>query len=471
MAPALVRRPNLYSPLALACLALSLASTNTPASTNNFVVPHFRRGTEAESGYWESFSVPFGAPGNSPDQPGSNTGAWLTQTLSPAAGVFGTLGDEAGVDSRHGQFLVGFDTSPAIPSGASPDRYLFRKATLSLTVSRDQTFTLDPTVDPLDSYLDPEDPSYQADPDEGRPVELFGARFRNEFTENTFLEDSPFGGSRAGQRNAYPVGINSHGQWVDVGIIAILASLLLPALGQAKRKARLVEEISSARQLMLGFHVYAGDHHDAVLPGYLPSPGWQDVRGEPLPFPTNARYPWRLSPYLGPSIDVLYSGENRQRLRELRQLDRNAYTYAASVYPSLGMNAYFIGGQDTEFPAAPANARFGQGTVLLRLTEARQPARLWAFVSARSSNKGAHRLGYYQVLPPFLTQRQWSPHWSPDLPSKDWGFVAPRHSRLAVAAALDGHVAPQGLSDLQDMRHWCNTADQPEFILQPLSQP
>lgn len=135
----------------------------------------------------------------------------------PAAGVFGTLGDEAGVDSRHGQFLVGFDTSPAIPSGASPDRYLFRKATLLLTVSRDQTFTLDPTVDPLDSYLDPEDPSYQPDPDEGRPVELFGAGFRNDFTEATFLEDSPFGGSRAGQRNAYPVGIDSHGQWVDVG--------------------------------------------------------------------------------------------------------------------------------------------------------------------------------------------------------------------------------------------------------------
>lgn len=258
---------------------------------------------------------------------------------------------------------------------------------------------------------------------------------------------------------------------VVIGIIAILASLLLPALGQAKNKARMIEEMSSARQLMLGFHVYASDHKDAVMPGYLPSPGLQDDRGEPLPFPTNARYPWRLSPYLGQSIDVLYSGENRQRLRELRQLNRSAYTYAVSVYPSLGMNAYFIGGQDTEFPAAPANARFGNGTVLLRLAEARQPSQLWAFVSARSSNQGANRLGYYQVLPPYLTQRLWTPQWSPDLPAKDWGFVAPRHSRRAVTAALDGHVKPQGLSDLQDMRHWCNTADQPDFILQPLSQP
>lgn len=135
----------------------------------------------------------------------------------PAAGVFGTLGDAAGVDSRHGQFLIGFDTSPALPTGASPERYLFRKATLSLTVSRDQTFNLDPTVDALASYLPPEDPDYQPDEDEGRPVELFGAGFRHEFTEATFLEDSPFGGSRAGQRNAYPVGINTHGQWVDVG--------------------------------------------------------------------------------------------------------------------------------------------------------------------------------------------------------------------------------------------------------------
>lgn len=88
MTPAPVCRPARYAPLALSCLAL--ASTPTLAATNNFVVPHFRGGTEAESGYWESFSIPFGAPGNSPDQSGSNTGAVLTQTLSPAAIVTGS---------------------------------------------------------------------------------------------------------------------------------------------------------------------------------------------------------------------------------------------------------------------------------------------------------------------------------------------------------------------------------------------
>jgi hypothetical protein len=60
------------------------------ASTNNFVVPSFRGSLNSEAGYWESFTVPFGAPGNAPDMPGATTGAILTQTLSPSALITGT---------------------------------------------------------------------------------------------------------------------------------------------------------------------------------------------------------------------------------------------------------------------------------------------------------------------------------------------------------------------------------------------
>lgn len=254
---------------------------------------------------------------------------------------------------------------------------------------------------------------------------------------------------------------------VVIAMVAILAALLLPALAQARRKARMIEELSSARQLLLAVQVYADDFEDAVFPGYLSNPSARDERGEPVPFPVNARYPWRLSPYLAQSIETLYTAENRARLRAMQNLDRARYVYSVSVYPSLGINSYFIGGNDTEFPAAQANDHFGEATVVTRLSRIRRPSSLLGFVSARSAFSGPEAFGYYQVLPPNLTARRWAPRWSTDLPPKDWGFVAPRYSRRAVAAAMDGHASMLGLAALQDMTRWCNTADGAEFTLRP----
>lgn len=256
---------------------------------------------------------------------------------------------------------------------------------------------------------------------------------------------------------------------VVMAIVAVLASLLLPALGKAKQKARMIEELSSARQLMLAVQVYADDHADAVFPGYVSDPGARDDRGEPLIYPVNARYPWRLMPYLGQSMDLLYTSANRARLHALRQGERQHYVYAASVYPSLGINAYFLGGHESEFPAATANARFGEGTVVTRLGQIRQPSLLLGFASARSAGTGPEAYGYFEVLPPFLTSRRWAPAWSAGLPAKDWGFVAPRYSNRAVAASMDGHATVLGLTALQDMTRWCNAADRPDFTLRPLN--
>lgn len=255
---------------------------------------------------------------------------------------------------------------------------------------------------------------------------------------------------------------------VVVAIIAILASLLMPALGKAKRKARMIEEISSARQLLVAAQLYSDDHRDAVFPGYVTDPGARDDRGELLGFPINARYPWRLSPYLAQSMDLIYCADNRLRLNELRRLDRGGYVYGVSVYPSLGINSYFIGGNETEFEASAANVRFGPGTVVLKTAEIRQPSLLMSFLSARSATSGDEANGYYQVTPPFLSARKWAGEWSPKGHPKEWGFVAPRFEKRAVAAMLDGHAETLSLSQQQDMRYWCNTADVPDFTLKPI---
>jgi hypothetical protein len=139
-----------------------------------------------------------------------------TPGTRPAAPVFGTFGDDAGVDTRHGQFLLGFDTMDQIATGLGPRNYLIRRARVTATISRDRAFRFDPTQDAFNTY-DTNHPAYTPDPDIGRPVELFGAGFRNDFTAATFLEDGPFGSSASGGRNAYAAGYSTNGTLVDVG--------------------------------------------------------------------------------------------------------------------------------------------------------------------------------------------------------------------------------------------------------------
>ena len=70
---------------------------------------------------------------------------------------------------------------------------------------------------------------------------------------------------------------------VVIGIIAVLISILLPALGKAREQARTVACASNLRQLMFGFIMFANEHHQ-TMPG-----GWYD-RGSRDP----AKQDWLL---------------------------------------------------------------------------------------------------------------------------------------------------------------------------------
>lgn len=154
----------------------------------------------------------------------------LTPGCRASAPVFGSLGDDSGVDSRHGQFLVGFDfiaqtatncgdttILPALlATNRGPANYLLRRVRFTATVNRDKTFAYDPTPDAYTTYLPTTHPAYTPDADTGRPVELFGASYRNGWEAATFWEDGAFGGSAPGQRNAFASAYDTNGVLVDV---------------------------------------------------------------------------------------------------------------------------------------------------------------------------------------------------------------------------------------------------------------
>jgi hypothetical protein len=121
----------------------------------------------------------------------------VTPGVKLEASVFGAVSDpEDGFvpefDNRDGQMLIGFNTTAQVASGLGKTRYQVSSAKVYVTISSDLTFAYDPTPDPYTSWLPSTHPDFTPDPDTGRPLEIFGAAFRCDYTAPTYPETGPF---------------------------------------------------------------------------------------------------------------------------------------------------------------------------------------------------------------------------------------------------------------------------------------
>jgi hypothetical protein len=137
-----------------------------------------------------------------------------TPANNPKASEFANFSEDT--DTRWAQYLLGYDTFSQIPTNFGAANYLIRRVRLTLTIRLDQAFVYDPTYDSYTTYLPTDHFRYQPDTDTGRPIELFGAGFRNGFTTAIFAQDSAYGGDGPGQRNAFAAGYSTNGTLVDV---------------------------------------------------------------------------------------------------------------------------------------------------------------------------------------------------------------------------------------------------------------
>lgn len=126
-------------------------------------------------------------------------------------------------DTRDAQFLIGWDTAEWIPTNRPAGRYLLRSARLVLTVARTETFIYDGTFDSYRTFAT-NSPVYLPDADAGRPIELYGAGYRNGFTAATFPQGGYYGPLNAftstnisiATRSVYAAQFDADGQLIDV---------------------------------------------------------------------------------------------------------------------------------------------------------------------------------------------------------------------------------------------------------------
>ena len=280
---------------------------------------------------------------------------------------------------------------------------------------------------------------------------------------------------------------------IVVAVIALLVGTIFPAMRMVRASGGLARELSMARQLMVGYQSYAYDNRSMLLPGYY-NPADCSCPGGPLPAYDEAgtrldggaayRYPWRIAPYLDYNLDGLFLDPIlKTRLSSDHNVDS---TYLLSVYPSLGINGVFVGG-DSQFRGFQAdNPNLPPGTIpdkLLnfyarRLSDVKLPPQLIVFASARINTENltvddaAVTEGFHKLTAPNTpTLEPWSKHYiedcTQDCDSEAFGNVSLRHPGLSAAAAFfDGHTGTltyggsEGIeNNIRDMRHWAAQAD------------
>lgn len=252
---------------------------------------------------------------------------------------------------------------------------------------------------------------------------------------------------------------------ITVAVIGVLVSVLLPALAGVRQQTVKTKEIAAARTLMLAYTANAEDNTGRVMVGML---GREDVAtvvlkdefGREIAGESVARYPFRLAPY----FDFHWEGATHvntqaDNLSDLRQEfgqsppDLAEWAYRVSLFPSLGLNINYIGGNKMR------ESSFARRLHVERLSDAARPSRLITFASAYGSGLGfngeqLNEDGYFRIEPPRSSEFRGTQ----DIDSGHFGQVNPRYANGAVVSFFDGSVGMLSEEELTDRRFWADPA-------------
>ncbi len=174
---------------------------------------------------------------------------------------------------------------------------------------------------------------------------------------------------------------------VVIAIIAILAAMILPALGRAKQKAQGIHCMNNHKQLLLAWQMYVQDSRDMVPyvkhGPYAWMDGWLDF--------TDSADNWNVD-YLKTNLLAPYVGKNVGIYK--CPADTSKVTVRGAVYPrvrTMSMSCW-IGGRGQGLPLNWANTTYGQSSgeylIYHKLSDMRVPgpAKTFVFLDEREDS-------------------------------------------------------------------------------------
>jgi prepilin-type N-terminal cleavage/methylation domain-containing protein/prepilin-type processing-associated H-X9-DG protein len=170
---------------------------------------------------------------------------------------------------------------------------------------------------------------------------------------------------------------------VVIAIIAILAALLLPALSQAKEKARAMFCLNNLRQWGLATQLYVTDNNDFLPPDGVPNPddsstnaGWYVQLPLQLGLPRYHDMPWRTNGASDPGRSVWICPTNKRRSNGL-----NLFHYC--------LNEHVNGTGEFAQPVRLATIRRPSAVVWLFDSKNLPAVGYWGFVHTNLHSRGA----------------------------------------------------------------------------------
>jgi prepilin-type N-terminal cleavage/methylation domain-containing protein/prepilin-type processing-associated H-X9-DG protein len=218
---------------------------------------------------------------------------------------------------------------------------------------------------------------------------------------------------------------------VVIAIIAILAAMLLPALGRAKQKAQGISCLSNLKQLQLGWMLYSGDNSDKIC-----QTGGQNVLVTNPNDPTAQPGGFKANWVLGNAAYDPANGADTQNAQDLIRkgllwehiTSLNVYKDPADNRPrtdsgnsgkmnmrSMSMNAY-MNPISTEGLLSPGFTLFRKQSSILR------PTQTWVTID---ENPNSINDGWFLV---FMHQRVWR------------DYPASYHGNAGSLSFADGHA-------------------------------